>query len=331
MKHLSLAKISGTGHFAPARIVNNFDLEKTVDTTDEWIRQRTGMVERHYTSNDEATSDMAVKAGEKALTAAGLRGKDIDMVLVATVTPDHYFPSTACIVQKRMGLRNVPAFDISAGCTGFIYASEVARQFIENGSYKHILVIGGECLTKITNWNDRGTCILFGDAAGAAIYSQSEPGDISRVIDGYIESDGTYGDLLIQQAGGSRHPASIETVQQNQHTIYMEGNKIFRLAVKSMEAAADIILKRNNMDVESIDWLIAHQANLRIIEALGERMKIKPQKVIVNIERYGNTSSATIPTALDEAVRAGKIRRGDVILMVAFGAGLTSGSLLMRY
>jgi 3-oxoacyl-[acyl-carrier-protein] synthase-3 len=274
---------------------------------------------------------MAIQAGEAALNAAGLRGKDIDMVVMGTVTPDHVFPSAACIVQKRMGLRNVPAFDLSAGCSGFIYATEIARQFIENGSCRHILVFGAECLTKITNWSDRGTCVLFGDGAGAVVLSKSEPGDISRVIDGYIEADGTHGELLIQAAGGSRHPASLETVQKNMHTIYMEGNRIFRLAVKSMETAADIILKRNNMDIESIDWLITHQANLRIIEALGDRMKVKPQKVIVNIEKYGNMSSATVPTALDEAVRSGKIRRGDVVLLLAFGAGLTSGAILLRY
>jgi 3-oxoacyl-[acyl-carrier-protein] synthase-3 len=324
------AKVSGTGRYVPDKILNNHDLEKIVDTSDEWIRQRTGMWERHIASEDQASSDLAYNAAIKAIEASNLRTKDIDMIVVGTISPDHAFPSTACILMKKLGLKNIPAFDLSAGCTGWIYTIDVARQYIENGIAKNVLTVGVEILTKIINWNDRNTCVLFGDGAGAAIISRSETKDISRVIDSQITADGTYNEFLIQPAGGSRNPASDKTVKENKHTVEMQGNKIFKLAIKSMYNACDIVLKRNNLDVESIDWLITHQANMRIIEALGKKLKIDPKKVIVNIEKYANTSSATVPIALDEAIRAGKIRRGDLVLMASFGAGLTSGSVLIR-
>ncbi|MCF7793167.1 MAG: ketoacyl-ACP synthase III [Candidatus Cloacimonetes bacterium] len=324
------AKISGTGHYVPDKILNNFDLEKIVDTTDEWIRTRTGMFERHIAADDQAVSDLSYEAAQLALESAGIKAKDLDMIIIASVSNDHMFPSTACILQKMLGIKNIPAFDISAGCTGWIYGSNIAKQYIENGIAKHILVIGVEILSKITNWEDRGTCVLFGDGAGATIISRSENKDISRFIDSKITADGTYYDLLIQQAGGSRMPASKESVEKNLHTVYMEGNKIFKQAVKSMYSACDTVLKRNNMNIKSIDWLITHQANLRIIEALGKKLRIDNDKVIVNIEKYANTSAATIPIALDEVIRNGKVRHGDIILTASFGAGLTSGSLLFR-
>lgn len=324
------AKISGTGHFVPEKLLTNFDLAKMVDTTDEWIRTRTGMSVRHVASKDEAASDLAYNAALKALEAADLKPKDLDMIIVGTISGDHAFPSTACILQKKLGVKNFPAFDISAGCPGWIYAANIAKQFIENGVAKNVLVIGVEILTKITNYYDRNTCILFGDGAGATIISRKEPTDISRIIDSEITADGTHNELLIQEAGGSRMPACKESVEKNLHTLYMEGNKIFKFAVKSMYSMCDIVMKRNNLDVTSIDWLITHQANMRIIEALGRKMRIDTNKVIVNIEKYGNTSSATIPIALDEAIREGKIRKGDLVLMASFGAGLTSGSLLIR-
>ncbi len=324
------AKISGTGHFVPKKLLTNFDLAKMVDTSDEWIRTRTGMSVRHVASKDEAASDLAHNAALKSLEAADLKPKDLDMIIVGTISGDHAFPSTACILQKKLGLKNFPAFDISAGCPGWIYAANIAKQFVENGVAKNILVIGVEILTKITNYNDRNTCILFGDGAGATIISRKEPTDISRIIDSEITADGTHNELLIQEAGGSRMPACKESVKKNLHTLYMEGNKIFKFAVKSMYSMCDIVMKRNNLDVTSIDWLITHQANMRIIDALGKKMKIDTNKVIVNIEKYGNTSSATIPIALDEAIREGKIRKGDLVLMASFGAGLTSGSLLIR-
>ncbi|MDA3813561.1 MAG: ketoacyl-ACP synthase III [Candidatus Cloacimonetes bacterium] len=324
------AKVSGTGMYVPDKVLTNFDLEKIVNTSDEWIRTRTGMSERHIAAEDQAASDLAYEASLKAIKAARIRAKDIDMIIVATISGDHPFPSTACVLQQKLGLKGFPAFDVSAGCTGWIYASNIAKQYIENGIAKNILVIGVEILTKITNWKDRGTCILFGDGAGATIISRAKPKDISRFIDSELSADGTHYDLLIQNAGGSRMPATKETVEENLHTVYMEGNKIFKNAVRSMYSACDIVLRRNHLDVHSIDWLITHQANLRIIQALGKKLKINDKKVIVNIEKYANTSSATIPMALDEAIRNGKIHHGDLVLLASFGAGLTSGSLLFR-
>jgi 3-oxoacyl-[acyl-carrier-protein] synthase-3 len=324
------AKISGTGRYAPDKVVNNYDLEKIVDTSDEWIRTRTGMFERHFAADDQAASDMAYEAAVKAMEDANIRAKDLGMIIVATVTNDHAFPSTACILQKKFGIKGIPAFDLSAGCTGWIYAANIAKQYVENGIAEHILIIGVELLSRLLNWDDRGTCVLFADGAGATVISRAEPKDISRFIDSELSADGTHFDLLMQPAGGSRMPASKESVEKNLHTIYMEGNKIFKLAVRSMYDMCEAVLKRNHMDVKSIDWLIPHQANLRIIDALGKKLKIDKEKVIVNIEKYANTSSATIPTALDESIRNGKIRHGDVILATSFGAGLTYGSLLFR-
>ncbi len=324
------AKIKGTGRYVPEKILTNFDLEKMVDTSDEWIRTRTGMSERHIASESQAASDLAYEAALKAIEDANIKNKDIDMIICGTISGDHPFPSTACILQKKLGLKNFPAFDVSAGCTGWIYGANIAKQYVENGLAKNVLVIGVEILTKITNYQDRNTCVLFGDGAGATIISRAEPKDISRFIDTEISADGSHYDLLVQHAGGSRMPASQKTVEKNLHTVYMEGNKIFKLAIRSMYNACDIVLKRNNMDVKSIDWLITHQANLRIIQALGKKLKIDENKVIVNIEKYANTSAATIPIALDEAIRNNVIRHGDIVLLASFGAGLTSGSLLLR-
>jgi len=325
------AKFSSFGSYAPKKILTNADLEKIVDTSDEWIRTRTGMVERHICSENEAASDLAYNAAINAIESSAVKYKDIDMIICATISGDHPFPSTACIVQKRLGLKGFPAFDISAGCTGFIYALDIAKQFIENGTVKNILVIGVDILTKITNWKDRNTCVLFGDASGAAIVSRAERSDISRIIDSFIDADGSMGEYLIQAAGGSRQPASHKTVDENLHTVFMEGNRIYKNAIKSMYAACDEVLRRNNLGTNDVDWIIPHQANLRIIEGLADKMRVPMSKVIVNIEKYGNTSSATVPVATDEAIRAKKIRRGDVILMTSFGAGLTWGAVLARY
>ena len=234
-------------------------------------------------------------------------------------------------MQTNLGARSCQAFDISAGCSGFLYAADIARQYVENGIVEHALVAGVEVLSRFLNWEDRGTCVLFGDGCGAAVISRASNTDINRIIDSHMEADGTNADLLVQPAGGSRMPPTVETVREHKHTVHMEGNRIFKLAVKTMAHQCDVVLQRNNWDIKSIDWLISHQANMRIIEALGKKLKIDTKKVIVNIEKYANTSAASIPIALDEAVRSGKIRRGDVVLLTAFGAGLTSGALLMRY
>lgn len=325
------AKLSSFGSYAPKKIVNNFDLEKIVDTTDEWIRTRTGMSERHFCSEDEAASDIAYQAAINAIENSQVKYKDIDLIIVATVTGDHAFPSTACVIQKRLGLNRIPAFDISAGCTGFIYALDMAKQYVENGSKSNVLVVGVDVLTKITNWQDRNTCVLFGDGAGATIVSRAESSDISRIIDSFIDADGSLGELLIQKAGGSRMPASHESVDKNLHTVYMEGNKIYKHAIKSMYAATDELLRRNKMNTNEVDWIIPHQANLRIIEGLADKLKVPMNRVIVNIQKYGNTSSASIPLALDEAIASKKVRRGDIILLTSFGAGLTWGAIIARY
>jgi len=306
------AKFSAFGSFAPKKILTNQDLERMVDTSDEWIRTRTGMVERHIASPEEAASDLAYQAAINAIEASKVKYKEIDLIIVATISGDHPFPSTACILQKKLGLKGIPAFDVSAGCTGFIYACDVARQYIENGAARNILVVGVEILTKITNWTDRNTCVLFGDASGACVMSRAEASDISRVIDSKIDADGSQGEYLLQAAGGSRLPASHETVDANQHTVYMEGNRIFKNAVKSMYASSEELLRRNHLNSLDIDWVIPHQANLRIIEALADKMKVPLSKVIINIQKYGNTSSATVPLSIDETIRAKFLRRGDM-------------------
>lgn len=331
MNPLYDAKIAGTGKYVPERVVNNLELEKKLDTSDDWIRTRTGMWERRYAADDQAASDLAYEASVKALEAADMKARDIDLIVIGTISPDHMFPATGCILAKKLGIKDIPAFDLSAGCTGFIYAMSVALQYIMTGHAKNVLVIGVELLTRITNWTDRGTAVLFGDGAGAAVLTRSGRSDTSKILDSQLSADGTYGDLLMQKAGGSRKPASVETVRAHEHTVYMEGNKIFKLAVRSMQASCESILKRNNLDIKSIDWLIAHQANYRIIEALGKKLHIDNGKVIVTIDKYANTSSSTVPIAFDEAIRSKKIRRGDMVLLVAFGAGLTWGSVLLRY
>ena len=325
------AKFASFGMHVPKKIVNNFDLEKIVDTTDEWIRTRTGMFERHHCTKDEAATDIAVVAATKAIENSQVKYKDIDLIITATVTGDYNFPSASCILQKRLGLGRIPAFDISAGCTGFVYALDMAKQYVENGTKQNVLVTGVDILTKITNWKDRGTCVLFGDGAGATIVTRAERSDISEIMDSITYADGSLGELLIQEGGGSRKPASHETVDKNLHTIYMEGNKIYRHAIKSMQASTEELLKRNKMTARDVDWVIPHQANLRIIEGLADKLRVPMDKVIVNIEKYGNTSSATIPMAMAEAIENGKIRRGDIILLTSFGAGLTWGSILARY
>jgi 3-oxoacyl-[acyl-carrier-protein] synthase-3 len=322
-------KITGSGFYAPDKILTNFDLEKMVDTSDEWIITRTGIKERRIASKDQATSDLAVEAGRRALKDAGLGIRDIDLIIVATSTPDTIFPSTACWVQKGIGADHIPAFDISAGCTGFLYGMILAGGLILNGEIKRILLVGGELLTKIVNWKDRNTCVLFGDAAGAFILEESN--DKSGMLSSYWKADGTLGDLLLLPAGGTRIPATAQSVANKLHCLQMKGNDVFKHAVKRMGEAALEALKRAGLKRDDIDYFIPHQANIRIIDATGRRLNVPQEKVYSNIHKYGNVSVASIPISVHELKQEGKLKKGDIIVMDAFGAGFTWAAVVYRW
>jgi len=322
-------KITGTGFYVPDKVLTNFDLEKMVDTTDEWIVAMTGIKERRIASEDKAVSDLAIEASWITLKNAGLKVEDIDLIIVATSTPDTIFPSTACWVQKGLGADHIPAFDISAGCTGFLYGMILAEGLILSGINKRILLIGGELLTKVTNWKDRNTCVLFGDAAGAVILEESDDG--SGMLSYYWKADGNLGNLLFQPAGGSRIPATAQSVAQDLHYLQMKGNEVFKHAVKRMGEAALVALKKAGLTREEVDYLIPHQANIRIIEATGRRLNLPPEKVYSNIHKYGNVSVATIPIALHELNEAGKFKKDTIIVMDAFGAGFTWAAVVYQW
>jgi 3-oxoacyl-[acyl-carrier-protein] synthase-3 len=324
------ARIVGTGSYVPTRVLTNADLEKMVDTSDEWIQTRTGIQTRHIAAEHEATSDLALHAARKALEAAALDPADLDMILVATITPDMVFPSTACLLQDRLGAKRAGALDIEAACSGFIYGLAVADGLLRVGSIRTVLVIGAEVLSRIVNWGDRNTCVLFGDGAGAAVLraSEGERGILATTL----RSDGSKGPILIMPGGGSRHPCSTAVVEQKMATIQMAaGNEVFKLAVRAMEDASLEVLKQAGVDIKEINLVITHQANLRIITALGQRLGLPEDRVFHNIRRVGNTSAASIPIALDEAVRAGRVAEGDLLLFAAFGGGLTWGAALIRW
>jgi 3-oxoacyl-[acyl-carrier-protein] synthase-3 len=324
------AVVAGTGSHVPERILTNADLAKMVETSDQWITERTGMKERRISAPGEAASDIAVKACEIAMAEANVRPGDIDLIIVGTVTGDMPFPSTACVLQQKLGAQRAAAFDVSAGCTGFVYALGIARQFIATGACRTILVVGVEMLSKITDWTDRSTCVLFGDGSGAAVLKASaEPG--RGILATYLAADGTGGEHLYMPAGGSRLPASVETVEQRLHTCKMNGNAIFKVAVRAMADAARHLLQQADLKIEDIKLLIPHQANLRIIEATVRLLKFPSERVFINIHKYGNTSSASTIMALDEARKAGRIHPGDVVMIVAFGAGLTWGGVVVRF
>ena len=322
-------KIIGTGYYVPEQILTNADLEKMVDTTDEWIMSRSGIRERHIARADEATSDLCLEAARRALKNAHLETRDIDLILVATNTPDMMFPATACWVQAGLKADHVPAFDLVAGCTGFLYGLIVAEGLIFSGAAKRILLVGGETLTKITNWKDRGTCVLFGDGAGAAILEESQ--DEAGMLSFYWKADGSLANLLLVPAGGTRKPASVQTVAENLHYIQMKGNEVFKNAVKRMAEAAEKALQRAGLTKDNIDLFIPHQANIRIIDAVGERLKITKEKVFVNIDRYGNISVACIPLAIHELRQHKKIKPGTIMVLDAFGAGFTWASVVYRW
>ena len=322
-------KITGTGFYVPDKVLTNLDLEKIVDTSDEWITTRTGIKERRIASDDQATSDLSIEASRMALENAGLKAKDIDLIIVATSSPDTILPSTGCWVQKGLGAGNIPAFDISAGCTGWIYGMIVAEGLILNGAHKRILLIGSEVLTRITNWKDRNTCVLFGDAGSAVVLEESD--DESGMLSSYWGADGNLGDLLYMPGGGTRIPASAESVTQDLHCIHMKGNDVFKHAVKRMGEASLEALKSAGLEKEDIDYLIPHQANSRIIDATGRRLKVPSEKVFTNIHKYGNVSVASIPLGLHELWEEGKLKKGTIVVMVAFGAGFTWAAVAYRW
>lgn len=321
--------IIGTGSYVPERILTNDDLSRMVDTSDEWITTRTGIKERRVAAKDEQTSDMASKAALNALAQAKIAPKDVDLILVATATPDMLFPATACFVQKKIGATKAACLDISAACAGFLFGIEIAQQFITSHTYDVVLVIGAEKLTSITNWTDRNTCVLFGDGAGAAVLKHR--GSAHGVISTHIGSDGEYTDILFMPGGGSRCPITKENAHLNLATIHMTGKEVYKQAVTAMISAAKKALDQAGLSIDDISCLIPHQANLRIIEAIADRLKIPLEKFYVNLDKYGNTSAAAVAIALDEANRSGRIKSGDYVLMVVFGGGLTWASSVIEW
>ena len=321
--------ISGVGSYLPARIRTNSDLEKLVDTSDEWITTRTGIRERRLAAKNEFTSDLAAQAALRAMQKAGVSAEQIDLIVVATITPDMPFPSTACFVQRKIGAYRAAGFDLEAACSGFIYALEIAQQFIMSRTYDTVLVIGAEKLSSIVDWKDRNTCVLFGDGAGAAVL-QNRP-NAHGLLTAVMGADGRKADLIFMAGGGSRCPATTESVASRMHYLRMEGKETFKNAVQAMQRAAEEALRRCELDIARIKCIIPHQANRRIVDAVGERLGAKREQLFVNLDKYGNTSAASVAIALDEAVTSGRVQRGDLILMVVFGAGLTWGAAVIEW
>ncbi|HEX7056927.1 MAG TPA: beta-ketoacyl-ACP synthase III [Bacilli bacterium] len=319
--------IIGTGGYAPERILTNSDLEKMVETNNEWIVTRTGIRERRIASSDEATSDLAYAAAVQALERAKIAAEDLDLIIVATITPDTVFPATACLLQARLGAKKAAAFDLSAACSGFIYGLASASNMIATGMYKYALVIGAETLSRITDYTDRNTCILFGDGAGAAVLGPVPAGRGFRSFE--LGADGSGGELLKLAGGGSRCPSSLESVKDRKHFIHMAGSEVFKFAVRIMGAAAEEALRKAGIDKKEVDFLIPHQANVRIIQSALQRLDLPEEKCMINLDRYGNVSAASIPIALNEAVETGKVREGDCLLFVGFGGGLTWGASVL--
>ncbi|MCH8866957.1 MAG: ketoacyl-ACP synthase III [Proteobacteria bacterium] len=319
------SRIAGTGRYLPEKVLTNFDLEKIVDTTDEWIRTRTGVERRHHVADDETTSDMCVEAAKVAIDDAGIDVSDIDFILVGTTSPDLIFPNVATLVQHRLGIPPCPAFSLEAACTGFIYALTTADKFIKAGEATCVLVIGAECVSKLIDWSDRNTCVLFGDGAGAVIV---KPSDEPGIIGTHLGADGQYKDLLYYPAGASKNLAIAGT---DDAAIIMQGNEVFKVAVKTLANVATQALESAGIGLSELDWLIPHQANIRIIQATAKRLGMPMDKIVLTIQDHGNTSAASVPMALDVSVRDGRVQRGQLVLLEAFGGGFTWGSVLMRY
>lgn len=325
------SRIAGTGSYLPEKLLSNFDLEKLVDTNDQWILERTGIANRHIAAEGQNTSDLALEASKKALEEAGISAKDLDLILFATVSPDHVMPNTACILQAKLGAGDCGALDMSAACSGFIYALSIADQFIRSGALKNILVVGAEVLSRFVNYKDRETCILFGDAAGACVLTRASEDSNSKIYSSHLRADGYLADLLTLPAGGSAIPVTQRVIDEDLQFVRMKGREIFKHAVRTMSNCCDQALKHNKMEPSEVNWVIPHQANVRIIEAVAKHFGIPMEKVIVEIENMGNTSAATVIVALDKAIRDGRVQRGQNVLLTAFGGGITSASLLLRY
>lgn len=327
MNNLRPVGVIGTGKYVPEKILTNSDLEKMVDTNDEWIVSRTGIKERHIAAPDQATSDLAYEAAIKALESAGMTGSDLDLIIVATITPDSSFPSTACILQDKLGAKGAAAFDLSAACSGFVYGLASATSFIQSGMYNNALVIGADCLSRITDYTDRNTCVLFGDGAGAVIVGEVPEGRGFKSFD--LGAEGAGGSLLQMEGGGSRLPASVETVENKKHYIYMNGREVFKFAVRVMGTATIEVLRKAGLERTDVDLFVPHQANIRIIQSAMQRLELPEEKVVVNVDKYANTSAASIPLALVEAAEEGRMKAGDTVLMVGFGGGLTWGASVL--
>ncbi|MDG2154525.1 MAG: ketoacyl-ACP synthase III [Gammaproteobacteria bacterium] len=319
------SRIAGTGHYVPERILTNIELEKIVETTDEWIRSRSGIEQRHIAADEQTTASLAIEAAKRAIEAAGITPEEIDFLVVGTTTPDLVFPNVGTIVQDALGIHGCAAFSVEAACSGFIYALSSADKFVSTGQSKNALVIGAETLSRITDWTDRATCVLFGDGAGAVVL---QPATEQGIISTHLHADGQYKDLLYAPAGVSKRP---EGDLNKDFAIHMQGNEVFKLAVKTLGAVVKETLEANSLDHDALDWLVPHQANKRIIEATAKRLGMPMEKVILTVAKYGNTSAASVPMALDVAVRDGRIKRGDLLLMEAFGGGFTWGSALIRF
>lgn len=318
---MKYSRIAGTGSYLPEKILTNADLERTIDTTDEWIFTRTGIRERHIAAEGQFTSDLALEAAKNAMAAAGVDASSIDLIIVATTTPDLFFPSTACLLQKKLGVANhCPAFDIQAVCSGFVYALATADNFIRAGSAKCVLVVGAETMSRVTDWTDRSNCILWGDGAGAVILQAS---DEVGIISSHLHADGSHAGLLDIPSGVSK--------QDGSKTIHMEGNAVFKIAVNTLDAIVDEALAANGLNKTDVDWLVPHQANIRILQSTAKKLGMDMDKVVVTVDKHGNTSAASVPLALDIAVRDGRIKRGETVMMEAFGGGFTWGAILMKY
>lgn len=329
MRQNQRASITGIGSYLPGKVLTNYDLEKMVDTSDEWIIQRTGIKERRIIENGQITSDLGTQASLRAMEDAGVSPNDLDMIITSTITPDHIFPSTSCFIQQKLGATRASAFDILAACAGFIYALSIGQSFVNSGAMETVLVVGAECLSTITDYTDRATCVLFGDGAGAVVIQKSSTKH--EILSTSLAADGSQADVLIMPGGGAKTPASIESVQQRMHYIQFRGKEVFKLAINNITNLILETVTKNDLTINDIDLIIPHQSNLRIIEATMEKLGLPKEKAFVNIDKYGNTSSASIPIAIDEARKEGRLSKGDIVMLVAFGGGLTWGSSVIRW